>query len=112
MVEHMHSSAGQAPQYESSNGERNKLAVEDRAFHDWYRFVLSYPAHLVREYLTEFGLTEQDVVLDPFCGTGTTVVESKLQGIQSIGLEANRFAQFAGNVKVDWAVNSQALVEI
>ena len=48
-------------------------------------------------------------MLDPFCGTGTTVVESKLQGIQSIGLEANRFAQFAGNVKVDWAVNSEAL---
>lgn len=109
MVDHLVSSAGQAPQYYSSNGERNKLAVEDRAFHDWYRFVLSYPAHLVREYLAEFGLSEKDVVLDPFCGTGTTVVESKLQGIQSIGLEANRFAQFAGNVKVDWAVNSEAL---
>jgi hypothetical protein len=111
MVNYIESSAGQAPQYDSSNGERNKLAVEDRAFHDWYRFVLSYPAHLVRKYLTEFGLSEKDVVLDPFCGTGTTVVESKLQGIQSIGLEANRFAQFAGNVKVDWAVNSDALLD-
>lgn len=109
MVDHIYSSAGQAPQYESSNGERNKLAVEDRAFHNWYRFVLSYPAHLVREYLAEFALTEQDVVLDPFCGTGTTIVESKLQGIQSVGLEANRFAQFAGSVKVDWAVNAEAL---
>jgi DNA modification methylase len=109
MIERLESSAGQAPQYASSNGERNKLATEDRAFHDWYRFVLSYPAHLVRQYLTEFGLSEEDVLLDPFCGTGTTVVESKLQGIQSIGLEANRFAQFAGNVKVDWAVNPDAL---
>ncbi len=109
MVDHMQTSAGQAPQYESSNGGRNKLAVEDRAFHDWYRFVLSYPAHLVREYLMEFCMSEKDVVLDPFCGTGTTVVESKLQGIQSIGLEANRFAQFAGNVKVDWAVNAEVL---
>lgn len=111
MVDQMQSTAGQPPAYESSNGERNKLAAEDRAFHDWYRFVLSYPAHLVREYLTEFGLSESDVVLDPFCGTGTTVVECKLQGIQSIGLEANRFAQFAGNVKVDWAVNSDALYD-
>jgi len=111
MVDHMGSSLGLAPQYDSSNGERNKLAVEDRAFHDWYRFVLSYPAHLVREYIREFELTSDDVVLDPFCGTGTTVVESKLQGIQSIGLEANRFAEFAGNVKVDWDVNADSLLD-
>lgn len=25
------------------NGSANKLDVQDRAFHDWYRFVLSYP---------------------------------------------------------------------
>jgi glyoxylate utilization-related uncharacterized protein len=96
MVDFLESATAQSPQYESSNGERNKLASKDRAFHDWYRFVLSYPAHLVREYLAEFRLSEEDIVLDPFCGTGTTVVESKLQGVQSIGLEANRFAQFAG----------------
>lgn len=111
MVDQMHASVGQAPQFESSNGERNKLAVEDRGFHDWYRFVLSYPAHLVRQYLAEFGLSRDDIVLDPFCGTGTTVVEAKLQGIQSIGLEANRFAEFAANVKVDWAVNADSLLD-
>jgi hypothetical protein len=102
-------SFGQAPQFNSTNAERNKLAAEDHAFHDWYRFVLSYPAHLVREYLADFGLKSGDTVLDPFCGTGTTVVEAKLQGIQSVGLEANRFAQFAGNAKVDWAINSRYL---
>ncbi len=29
----------------------NKLKSEDRAFHNWYRFVLSYPPHLVRTYI-------------------------------------------------------------
>ena len=33
------------------NGEVNKLAIEDRPAHDWYRFVLSYPPHLVRDYI-------------------------------------------------------------
>ncbi|MEA3341793.1 MAG: DNA methyltransferase, partial [Chloroflexota bacterium] len=51
---------------------------QDRAFHDWYRFVLSYPPHLVRDYVDDFGLDEQSTILDPFCGTGTTVVEAKL----------------------------------
>jgi len=48
----------------------NKLQPGDRAFHDWYRFVLSYPPHLVRHYFNQFGLTETATVLDPFCGTG------------------------------------------
>ena len=90
MVGLMETAQGQAVQFDTSNGGRNKLAVSDRASHDWYRFVLSYPPHLVRQYIDEFGLTEDDLVLDPFCGTGTTVVEAKLVGARSVGIEANR----------------------
>jgi len=57
--------------------ETNRLALSDRAVHDWYRFVLSYPPHLVDEYLIRLGATKDSCVLDPFCGTGTTVVECK-----------------------------------
>ena len=110
MTEFIHSGQGQAPQQETANGERNKLAESDRTFHDWYRFVLSYPPHLVRQYLNEFQLTGNDLVLDPFCGTGTTVVEAKLRGIPSVGLEANRFAAFAGSVKVEWDIDAHANV--
>lgn len=102
---------GQAPTHETANAERNKLSQSDRAFHDWYRFVLSYPPHLVRQYLNEFELNADDVVLDPFCGTGTTVVEAKLRGIPSVGLEANRFAAFAGSTKVDWEIDATSLLE-
>lgn len=52
--------------------EDNKLRIEDRAAHDWYRFVLSFPAHLVRTYIDRFALNAKHTVLDPFCGTGTT----------------------------------------
>lgn len=58
----------------------NKLRPEDRAGHDWYRFVLSFPPHFVRDRLAEFGLGPGSHVLDPFCGTGTTLVECKKLG--------------------------------
>jgi len=87
----------------------NKLAPGDRAFHDWYRFVLSFPPHLVSNYIEEFGLDERHIILDPFCGTGTTIVESKLHGIKAIGIEANIFAHFASSVKVDWEINPDSL---
>ena len=72
--------------------EDNKLRVGDRAAHDWYRFVLSYPPHLVRDYVARFGLGPHHRVLDPFCGTGTTLVECKKLGIASVGVEANPMA--------------------
>ena len=91
------------------NGRANKLDARDRAFHDWYRFVLSFPPQLVRRYLDDFDLGSGQTVLDPFCGTGTTLVEAKKNGFRAVGLEANPFAQFASTVKTDWSVDPQLL---
>src|SRR5205085_12628037 len=85
------------------NSEVNKLYPEDRAIHQWFRFVLSFPPHLVHEYVEKFGIGSHDRVLDPFCGTGTVLVECKKLGILSVGIEANPMAHFASQVKVDWA---------
>ncbi|MGH9905266.1 MAG: DNA methyltransferase, partial [Pyrinomonadaceae bacterium] len=90
--------------------EDNKLRIEDRAAHDWYRFVLSYPAHLVRDYIDRFGVDSNQIVLDPFCGTGTTLVECKKRGIPSIGIESNSMACLASRVKVDWKVDPKGLL--
>src|SRR5437870_9946366 len=87
----------------TKNGNLNKVRAEDSSIHDWYRFVLSFPPHLVRDYLDKFGVTKRQRVLDPFCGTGTTLVECKKLGIKSVGVEGNPMAHFASRVKVDWS---------
>ena len=94
-----------------SNGLANKLHHTDIPFHNWYRFVLSFPPHLVREYINKFGLNNGSTILDPFCGTGTTIVESKLLGINSIGIEANPMTHFASTVKVDWSLDPSELLK-
>jgi len=71
--------------------------------------VLSFPPHLVRQYIRKFGITESHTILDPFCGTGTTIVESKLHNISAIGIEANPFAHFASSVKINWSINAKVL---
>lgn len=94
----------------ATNADGNKMLLQDRAAHDWYRFVLSYPPHLVQDYVKRFGLNGKHQVLDPFCGTGTTVVECKKLGIPSVGTEANPMAHFAGLTKVDWLPDPAGLV--
>ncbi len=85
-------------------------AVASGPVHDWYTFVLSYPADLVETYLKKFGVHPGQVVLDPFCGTGTTLVVAKGAGIPSIGIESNPMAFFASSVKVDWDISSDTLI--
>ena len=95
----------------SSQGRANRVQAADRAVHDWYRFILSFPPHLVREYLARFEVDGSQRVLDPFCGTGTTLVECKRRGIPSVGIEANPMAHFASRVKVDWTPDPDGLLE-
>ena len=95
----------------ASTNRANALRAEDAAVHDWYRFVLSFPPHLVAEYLGRFDVPGDGVVLDPFCGTGTTLVEAKKHGVSSIGLEAMPMTAFAAATKVDWACDPELLVD-
>ncbi len=94
---------------EVKNGNLNKVRTEDSSIHDWYRFVLSFPPHLVRDYLSRSGITNKHTVLDPFCGTGTTLVECKKLGISSVGIEANPVAHFASSTKTNWSPDPKQL---
>jgi SAM-dependent methyltransferase len=95
-----------------SRGDSNRLEASDHAAHDWYRFVLSFPPHLVREYISRFDLSSGTCVLDPFCGTGTTIVECKKLGFASIGVEAHPMSHFASTTKIDWSPDPDKLETI
>ncbi len=92
-----------------ANSAMNKINPEDRSIHGWYRFVLSFPPHLVDGYMERFKMNRGKWLLDPFCGTGTTLVQAKKRGVPSVGVEANPMASFASRVKVDWRPDPDGL---
>jgi len=87
----------------------NTIQKEDTPVHGWYRFVLSYPPHLVRRYIDRFEFRGRDLICDPFCGTGTTLVEAKKQGVPSVGCDAHPFAVLISRVKTNWTLNTDLL---
>jgi len=88
----------------------NVLQKQDFSVHEWYRFVLSFPAHLVQKYLEAFdSQPETDTVFDPFCGTGTTLVEGKKLGFQVYGCDSHPFAALVSSVKTNWDLDVAGL---
>lgn len=71
-----------------------------------------YSAHGLHEYkgkfnpqvakaiLNMFGARPGDVALDPFCGSGTSLVECAHLGIKAVGTDINPFAVYLANAKL------------
>jgi DNA modification methylase len=67
--------------------------------HNWYYFKEGYSRKLVDLMIDRFQLNENSTVLDPFSGSGTTVLSCKQRGIRSIGFECSPFFVFTARVK-------------
>lgn len=78
--------------------------------HDWYRIMLGYTDHLVADLIDQLGVQPGHRVLDPFCGTGTTLVECMKRGIDSVGVDANPSSVFAARVKTTWRLTTAGLL--
>ena len=59
--------------------------------HRWFTYPAGYSYKLVEAKIREYGLTTGSWIADPFLGTGTTSVVSKMLGINSLGIEAHPF---------------------
>jgi len=77
------------------------MPVGERATH----YLHPYPAKLLPQipafFLANSILSNPgDTVLDPFCGSGTVLLESILHGRRALGADANPLARLIANVKV------------
>lgn len=64
----------------------------------WYTFKHRFGSELASKVFSMFGLSKGDVVFDPFCGGGTTLIKAKLDGYQAVGLDISPFSIFLTNV--------------
>jgi DNA modification methylase len=85
--------------------QRSLNDINSSRFHNWYFFTLGYSPKFVQYVIESKRISKNEIILDPFVGSGTTVVEAKLHSIESIGIDANDFMVFAASVKTNWNVD-------
>jgi DNA modification methylase len=83
---------------------RTHLTDEDKV-HKWYRIIMGFDGRLVKHLIDFLSIKRHKLVLDPYCGSGTTLVECKKNEISSVGIDTNPVCILASRVKTNWKVN-------
>lgn len=73
---------------------------------------MGFQPHLVRHLFSLLKVDGSGQLLDPFCGNATTMVEAKLFGIPSIGVDANPFSVLTSWGKTHWQIDPQRFLEL
>ena len=70
----------------------------DRLTHYLFRFPAKFHPPVVRQLIDEYS-RPGDHILDPFCGSGTMLVEAAVAGRNAVGLDVDPVATFVSRVK-------------
>jgi DNA modification methylase len=70
-----------------------------RFTHGYHRYPAKFVPHLVKKLIINH-TNRTDVIADVFAGCGTTLVESKLHGRKSIGIDVNPIAKLITQAKI------------
>ena len=79
--------------------------------HRWTPYIQGFSAAFVQSIIERYKRDyKSPIILDPFAGCGTVLVQSKLNGYKSIGTELNPLLQFIAGTKVNsWNVDPECL---
>lgn len=77
----------------------NTSISKKQPYHRWIRYREGYAGDLVKEILRRYPIEESHFVLDPMCGSGSTIVACNELGIGSIGLDVNPYAVLSTEMK-------------
>lgn len=73
----------------------------DKPFQRWYRYKEGFSTELVEQLIREYAKHKRGVILDPFSGSGSTLLAANRLGYSGTGFEVNPFSFFLSQCKLD-----------
>lgn len=70
--------------------------------HKWYRYTAGFSASWVNQLIKQQKLNGRTKIIDPFAGSGTVLLESEFEGVESYGVEAHPYIYKIAKAKLDW----------
>lgn len=86
-----------AQNYTATFSDNMKLPI-----HKWYRYTAGFSAAWVNEVIREERKNGRTRVIDPFAGSGTVLLESEFEGVESYGVEAHPYVYRIAKAKLNW----------
>ena len=83
-----------------NGGYTNYEDTTDMARHRWYYYKEGFSPNFVKKAIEHSGVTKEDIIIDPFNGSGTTTLTASISGYKSIGIEVNPFTSFLAKTKL------------
>ena len=71
--------------------------------HRWFRYSAGFSAEWVNQLLDKWQLGPEQIVLDPFAGSGTVLVACDAREAKSVGVEAHPVVARICRAKLSWA---------
>lgn len=78
--------------------------------HGIYKYPAMMVAPIVKRLMDEYAIPGESIILDPFCGSGSVLVESVLHDCESYGIDINPLALLLAKVKTT-PIDSDLLIE-
>ena len=82
-----------------NSGFSNYENTIDLPRHRWYYYKEGFSPNLVEQAISKVQINVNDLIIDPFNGSGTTTLTASLLGYRSIGIEVNPFTAFLARAK-------------
>lgn len=79
--------------------------------HRWFRYSAGFSAAWAESVIREFAQERTTRVLDPFAGSGTTLLAAEDAGVESYGIEAHPFVARIARAKLARRSNPKAYLE-
>lgn len=71
----------------------------NEVYHQWFKYREGFSGKLIEDLINRSSASPNEIIVDPFCGSGTTLVSAVTMGFDALGIDVNPMSTELSKVK-------------